>query len=242
MAKTKPTKKTPKKVTTLKQPWYKKTTPLVALLIFAVVGTILVSLSFAARGGNGGGGGGHGGGGKPTKGGSGSTSNITSESELRDLHATLCPQVSQYTDCSTLRVVIGYYDTAWVGSSHPADNYVEYNSKYLNRPVSSWSVTIAHEVGGHIDTWNELVSKVGLSRAWTDYYDIDTYAEPFFETKLGTDLSSSRAKEVYLDCQGAVRNGYMGDYLRGYYGKTTLSAQQDTCKSYRTIFDQAIAS
>ena len=178
----------------------------------------------------------------PRRGGSTSSTTVATAAELVTLHNSLCPQVSMYVDCSNIRVVTGYYDTTWAGFSHPADGYVEYNTKYLGISSASWSNVISHEIGGHMDTWAELVSKVGTARAWTDYYDIDTYAQPYFETKLGVSLTKSAAKEVYLDCQGAVRNGYIGGYLYNYYGRTSLAAQQDACKGYRTVFDQAISS
>lgn len=226
------TKKPPtRKANIVPVPW-RKYAPLIAIVVFAVVGTALLTLSFAAKGG------------KPREGTttvSTSTSTITSISDLLALHTTLCPKVTTATNCSTLRVETpNRTDVTWTGYAHPAEGYVEYNTRYLGTySASSWSNVIAHEVGGHMDTWNELVAKVGPSKAWTDYYDIDKLAEPFFEPRLGIDLTPQIAKEVYLDCQGTVRNGYIGAYLYNR-GKRTLTEQQTVCSGYRTIFDQAV--
>lgn len=210
---------------------------LVAILLFAGVGTALLSFSFAAKGGS------SGGGGKPAKGGTTTTAILATQDELLALHNATCPNVAQYADCAALVVRFVNVNASWAGYAHPAENYIEYNTQFLGKASNAWwTNTISHEVGGHVDTWAELVSKVGTTKAWSDYYDIDKYAEPFFETKLGVDLTPQAAKEMYLDCQGAVRNGYLGGYLYGVYGKQALSDQQTVCKGYRAVFDQAVAS
>ncbi len=58
---------------------------------------------------------------------------------------------------------------------------MRYNAYYVLSDAT-WAQTVSHELGGHHDAWHELVAKVGASQAWTDYYDLDYFAERWATT------------------------------------------------------------
>jgi hypothetical protein len=188
------------------------------------------------------------GGGKPTKGGtviwSSSTSTTTaSATTVRDIHTTTCPKVMEYTSCGSMSVTIDNFGaTGWNGSASPANNAVKYNTYYGS---TSWANVVAHEAGGHVDAWNEIVAKVGAAQAWTDYYDLDYFGELWAEARYHTlkgtaiDLSRTRGKEIYLDCVGPVAHGYTGGYVGSLAGGT-LAGQQSFCSGSGTVMSDAL--
>jgi hypothetical protein len=163
--------------------------------------------------------------------------------DIRAVHDDTCPRVVQYLTCSSLSVTIfGYGLTGWTASSGPAKGTVEYNSSYT-LSASSWAQTAAHEVGGHHDAWAELVTKVGVDQAWMDYYDLDTFGEPWAESRFAAlgkprDLTSHEGKEVYLDCAGPVAHGYSGNYLtnRGI----PFADQPAFCVGHESVMTKAL--
>lgn len=125
--------------------------------------------------------------------------------------------------------MVDYGANGYAGYSYPAQGRVEYNSYYVGRvSQSQWETIVAHEVGGHIDTWNEIVASVGVSQAWTDYYDINIFAQEWLAQK-GYAFSSGLSKELWLDCAGPVSHGYTGNYLT-YYGVPTA-----VCTDHRDV-------
>ena len=164
-----------------------------------------------------------------TKGKKASDSPSVSKSVL-ETHNEVCPQVSEYTNCSTLRVEIANYGaTGWNGSASPANGLVRYNTYYAN---SNWAQVVSHEVGGHVDAWNEIVAKVGVSQAWVDYYDLDHFAVQWLYGHTGTTYSTTRAKEMYLDCAGPVAHGYWGNYVGSLASKV--------CPDHESVMQMAL--
>ena len=159
------------------------------------------------------------------------TSPTVTKSVLQ-IHNEVCPQVVEYTNCSSLTVVIDNFGaTGWNGSAHPSSGTVRYNTYYSN---SNWAQVVSHEVGGHIDAWNEIVAKVGVSQAWTDYYDLDKYAVQWLYRHTGTTYGTTRAKEMYLDCAGPVEHGYWGNYVGSLASKV--------CPDHEVVMQQALTS
>jgi hypothetical protein len=213
----------------------------------ALAVAVLLSAGIAGSADAAKGGGGTKGGGKPPKGGTTSTSTLTGASAVAAAYADVCPKVARYTDCAAVtRNITDFGGTGWVGYAHPADEAVDFNT-YYTYSQASWSNVVAHEVGGHVDAWNELVAKVGAAQAWTDYYQLDTYAQPWVTARWSAtqgstrSFSTSQAKEAYLDCRGAVAHGYRGDYLYTW-GIAAGTAQQTFCTGYTTVMDQALAN
>ncbi len=213
--------------------------------VLAVAALLTAGLAGAADAAKGGGKG-SGGGGKPRSS-SLTTSTLTGASAVAAAYADVCPQVVGYTDCAAVtRDIEDFGGTGWVGYAHPANETVQFNT-YYTYSQSSWNNVVAHEVGGHVDAWNELVSKVGTSQAWTDYYELDTFAQPWVTARwaatMGTSktFSTSMAKEAYLDCRGPVSHGYRGDYLY-IWGIAAGTPQKTFCTGYTTVMDQALAN
>lgn len=190
----------------------------------------------AAKGGNSG---------KPPKGGTTTTPTLTPSptstttvtTTITTAQTTVCPKVMEYTSCSAMGVTItDAGPTGWIGNASPATNKVTYNSYYSSSTAATWANVVAHEAGGHVDAWNEIVAKVGTTQAWTDYYDLDYFGELWAEgrykaLKGGTrDFTRSEGKETYLDCVGPVAHGYTGNYLT-MWGFSGLAAQQSFCAS-----------
>lgn len=184
---------------------------------------------------------------KPTKSGtviwSSTTTAPASATTVRDIHTATCPKVMEYSTCGSMSVTIDNFgSTGWNGSASPANNAVKYNTYYGS---SSWANVVAHEVGGHVDAWNEIVAKVGAAQAWTDYYDLDYFGELWAEARYRTlkgttrDLTRTQGKEVYLDCVGPVAHGYTGGYVGGL-GFSTLSAQQSFCTGSGAVMSDAL--
>lgn len=146
------------------------------------------------------------------------------------IHNEHCPLVSEYTQCSSLNVEVANFGaTGWIGSAKPSEGLVRYNTYYS---TSNWGKIVAHEVGGHIDTWNEIVAKVGVNQAWTDYYDLNHTAQRFFASK-GYSFTSDRAKEVWFDCAGPIKHGYgTGGYTNGI--------PESVCNGHEIALQQAL--
>ena len=165
--------------------------------------------------------------------------------EIRAVHDSTCPAVSEYLTCSSLTVTVAAFGlTGWTARSGPAAGTVDYNSTYT-LSAASWAQTVSHEVGGHHDAWHELVAKVGAARAWTDYYDLDRYGETWAEGRFAAfdkprDLSTFEGKEIYLDCAGPVTHGYPGNYLtnRGI----PVSDQPRFCQGHESVMASAVTS
>jgi hypothetical protein len=216
-----------------------------ALAVAALLTAGIAGAADAAKGGNGGGG--KGGGGKPSKGSTTTSTSLTGSAAAKAAYDDVCPKVASYTSCGSLDATIADFGaTGWVGRSHPAAGSLDMNTFYTYSQ-SGFSTVVAHEVGGHIDTWNELVAKVGTTQAWTDYYDIDTFAQPWITQRwaatMGTNksFSTSQAKEGWLDCRGPVAHGYRGDYLYSW-GIAAGSAQQSFCRGYGTVLTEAMTN
>ncbi|NHA67395.1 hypothetical protein [Phycicoccus flavus] len=195
----------------------------------------------AAKGGNGGGGKG---GGKPSS----TTTTLTGPAAIQAAHDATCRVVVEYTSCASLTVKIADFgNTGWAAQSSPATGTVTYNSYYKTATQADWSHVVAHEVGGHVDTWNEIVAKVGVTQAWTDYYDVDRFAQGWATTSWGTlstgarSFSTSDAKEAFLDCVGPVAHGYRGNYLYTW-GLTTSTQQKRFCTGVDTVLSAALTS
>lgn len=214
-----------------------------ALAVAALLTAGVAGAADAAKGGNGGGKGG----GKPGKGSTSTSTTLTGASAVQAAYDDVCPKVAAYTSCASLDATIADFGaTGWVGSAHPAAGAVDFNIHYTYSQAS-WNNVVAHEVGGHIDAWNELVAKVGTTQAWTDYYEIDTFAQPWITKRwsatMGTSKSftTSQAKEGWLDCRGPVAHGYRGDYLYTW-GISAGTAQQNFCRGYADVMTQAISN
>ncbi len=217
-----------------------------ALAIAALLTAGIAGAADAAKGGNGGGGG-KGGGGKPSKGSTTTSSTLTGAAAARAAYDDVCPKVAAYTACGALDATIDDFGaTGWVGSSHPAASSLDINTHY-SYTQAGFSNVVAHEVGGHIDAWNEIVARVGTAQAWTDYYELDTFAQPWITKRwaatMGTSktFSTSQAKEGWLDCRGPVAHGYRGDYLY-MWGISAGSAQQRFCTGYGEVMTQALSN
>lgn len=211
-----------------------------ALAVGVLITAGVAGAAEAAKGGNGGGGKG---GGKPPKG--TTTTTTTGTSAIQAAHTDVCPRVSEYTSCSALSVTIkDFGNVGWAGYAHPANHAIDYNS-YFNASQAAWSNVVAHEVGGHLDAWNEIVARVGTTQAWTDYYDIDAFAVPWATARWSATKGSTRsfstgeAKEAYLDCAGPVTHGYQGNYLY-MWGLGTTSQQQTFCKGHANVLEDAL--
>ncbi len=218
-----------------------RTTATLAVAVLLAAG--LAGSADAAKGGNGNGGGK--GGGKPPK--SSTSTSLSGASAVQAAYADVCPTVAAYTSCSALSVTIDNFGgTGWTGYAHPANGAVDFNT-YYSYSQSSWNNVVAHEVGGHIDAWNEIVATVGVTQAWTDYYELDTVAQPWvaarWQATQGTSRSftTSQAKEAYLDCRGPVSHGYRGDYLY-VWGIPAGSAQRTFCTGYADVMAKALAN
>jgi hypothetical protein len=187
--------------------------------------------------------------GKPGGGGTTTTVITTtglSAAGIKSVHDLTCPAVAEYTSCAGLKVTVADLgSTGWSGNSSPANGTTSYNA-HVQMSSSSWAQTVSHEIGGHHDAWNELVAKVGLTKAWTDYYDLDYFgkiwAEARFRAVKGTTrtFTLSEGKESYLDCAGPVSHGYPGNYLtnRGVIGTT---AQTSFCQGAATVMSDAVS-
>lgn len=214
-----------------------------ALAVTVLITAGVAGAADAAKGGNGGGGKG---GGKPPKNTTTTTTTTTTgTSAIQAAHTDVCPKVSEYTSCGALAVTIkDFGNVGWAGYAHPANGSIDYNS-YFNASQSAWSNVVAHEVGGHLDTWNEIVARVGATQAWTDYYDIDAFAVPWATARWSAVKGTSRsfstgdAKEAYLDCAGPVTHGYQGNYLYTW-GLSTTAQQQSFCTGHKNVLEQAL--
>lgn len=165
------------------------------------------------------------------------TPTTTTSTSPIDIHKSLCPQVMEYTSCASMgATATNAGATGWIGKASPANNAVTYNTYYSSSTAATWANVVAHEAGGHVDAWNEIVAKVGATQAWTDYYDLDYFGEIWAEGRYrattggSRDFTRSEGKETYLDCVGPVAHGYLGHYLNRW-GYTTASAQQNFCSS-----------
>ena len=187
-------------------------------------------------------------GGKPKPGGTVTTTTTTttalSASGIKSVHDSICPTVEEYTNCSALSATASNYgQTGWTASSGPANGTVQYNAYYA-MGSAQWAQTVSHEVGGHHDAWNEIVYKVGLTKAWTDYYDLDYFGELWAEARYkatkGTvrDFTRSEGKETYLDCVGPVAHKYTGNYLSMWGISATL--QPTFCLGADTVMSDAL--
>lgn len=208
---------------------------LVLALLFAIVVVALLAtapVADAARGGGKGSG-------KGPK-----TTSLTGTAAIQYAHDTVCPKVVEYAECSTISVNIAYFDASWAGWSHPADNAIDYNSRF-DASVDAWSNVVAHEVGGHIDVWQEIVAKVGVTQAWTDYYDIDVFAQPWaaaqWQSVTGNTraFTSSDAKEAFIDCAGPNAHGYQANYLYSW-GLYSSESRNLFCAGYEQVLDRAL--
>ena len=211
-----------------------------ALAVGVLITAGVAGAADAAKGGGGGKGGG-----KPPKGSTTTTTTTTGASAVQAAHADVCPKVSEYTSCGALTVTIkDFGNVGWAGWAHPANSAIDYNT-YFNASQSAWSNVVAHEVGGHLDAWNEIVARVGVTQAWTDYYDLDAFAVPWATARWtatkGTtrSFSTGDAKEAYLDCAGPVQHGYQGNYLF-MWGLGTTSQQQTFCKGHANVLEDAL--
>lgn len=176
------------------------------------------------------------------KGGSTTTSTV---GDPMTAHKAVCAKVVEFTDCTLLKAsAVNEGATGYTATSAPATGEVKYNSYYTQTQVA-WERTVSHEVGGHHDAWNEIVAKVGVSQAWTDYYDLDYFAEPFMEARWlavkGTvrDFTRSEAKEMYLDCVGPTAHGYAGAYLSAR-SMPDLATQQQFCTGNEQVMTDAL--
>lgn len=215
-----------------------RTTAALAVAVLLTAG--LAGAADAAKGGGGNGGKGPKGGTTTT-----STTSLTGSSAIQAAQADVCPKVAEYTSCSALGVTISNFgSTGWAGYSHPANDAVDYNT-YYTVSQAQWANIVAHEVGGHIDAWNEIVAKVGVTQAWTDYYDLDYFGAQWATARWtavkGTSrtFSTGEGKEAYLDCAGPVAHGYQGNYLYSW-GMTTASSQQSFCQGSAGVMTDAL--
>lgn len=174
-----------------------------------------------------------------------STSTALSASAIKAVHDRVCPQVVDYTTCAGITVTVSDFGaTSWSASSSPANKTVSYNSHY-QMSDAGWAQTVSHEIGGHHDAWNELVTKAGVTQAWTDYYDLDYFGQQWAQARYVAVKGTTRAftltegKEVYLDCVGPVAHGYPGNYLtnRGVMG---TSQQTQFCQGASTVTSDAL--
>ena len=209
-----------------------------ALAVGVLITAGVAGAAEAAKGGNGGGGKG---GGKPPKG----STTTTGASAIQAAHTDVCPRVSEHTSCSALTVTIkDFGNVGWAGWAHPANSAIDYNS-YFNASQATWSNVVAHEVGGHLDVWNEIVARVGTTQAWTDYYDIDAFAVPWATARWTATKGTTRtfstgdAKEAFTDCAGPVAHGYQANYLYSW-GLSTAAQQQTFCKGYSNVLEDAL--
>lgn len=212
-----------------------------ALAVTVLVTAGVAGAADAAKGGKGGGKGG----GKPPKDSTPTAPSTTGASAIQAAQEDVCPKVSDHTSCAALTVTIkDFGNVGWAGQAHPANQSVDYNT-YFTASQSAWSNVVAHEVGGHVDTWNEIVARVGVTQAWTDYYDIDAFAVPWATARWSAVKGTSRAfstweaKEAYLDCAGPVAHGYQGNYLYTW-GLSTSSQQQSFCTGASTVLEDAL--
>ena len=189
--------------------------------------------------------------GKTPKGKPGSTtvtttvSTTTTATTIANAQAATCATVADYTSCAALTVTIANQGaTGYAGNSSPATSAITYNSYYAGTQAD-WSNVVAHEVGGHIDAWNELVAKVGTTQAWTDYYDLDYFgalwAAGQWKAVKGTSrtFTQSEGKEAYLDCAGPVAHGFQGNYLY-QWGFTTATVQKSFCTGSSAVLTNAL--
>lgn len=161
--------------------------------------------------------------------------NVTKQAaQIERLNDRVCRRVTEYTDCKDVTVFVGDYgSTSWAARSHPSTNTVWYNT-YYDLSKTALENLIAHEVGGHLDTWNEIVAKVGVNQAWTDYYDIDYYAQVWLQDH-GYLVDNTVAKELWLDCAGPTVHGYTGYYLLQW------NIMPSVCDDHRRVLDSAIS-
>jgi len=155
--------------------------------------------------------------------------------QIERVHDRLCRKVVEYTDCKSLTVTVSDFGpTGWIATSQPYTGIVNYNSHY-KYTKDIWESVVAHEVGGHHDTWNEIVARVGYNQAWTDYYELDHYAQLWLAGH-GYSFDQSLAKELWLDCAGPVDHGYTGLYMQ------TRQVMPSVCSDYRTALELAISN
>ena len=173
------------------------------------------------------------------------TTTVSTSTTIANAQAATCGTVADYTSCAALQVTITNQGaTGYAGNSSPATSAITYNSYYAGTQAD-WSNVVAHEVGGHIDAWNELVAKVGTSQAWTDYYDLDYFgklwAEGQWKAVKGTvrTFTLSEGKEAYLDCAGPVAHGFQGNYLY-QWGFTTATVQKSFCTGSSAVMTNAL--
>lgn len=170
------------------------------------------------------------------------TATLTGAALVKSVHDSLCPVVMDYPSCLTMTVTIADSGpTGYTGSSGPANNTVEYNT-YYTLSEQGWRNVVAHEVGGHVDTWNELVARAGVSQAWIDYYDINQAAKPWMEKRwfdtFGTErvFTTGESKEMWLDCAGPVKYGYRGAYL---YNRGIVD-QAAFCRDHASVLESVL--
>lgn len=220
-------------------------TPASARLLCVLASSLVLVAGMAAPAMAGKGGGGGGGGGKPAK--TTTTAVLTGAAAIRAAHDATCPLVVEATVCSSLTVtIVDAGNTGWAAQASPATGTVTYNSYYA-ATQDDWALVVAHEVGGHIDAWNEIVAKVGTTQAWTDYYDLDRFASSWAPARWSATTGAARAftstdaKEAYLDCAGPVAHGYRANYLF-LWGLTTTAQQQTFCRGADTVMTSALTS
>jgi hypothetical protein len=188
-----------------------------------------------------------GGGGTSGKPGRTTTTVLTGAAAIRAAHDATCPLVVEATDCSSLTVnIVDAGNTGWAAQASPATATVTYNSYYA-ASQADWALVVAHEVGGHVDAWNEIVAAVGTTQAWTDYYDLDWFAASWAPARWSATTGTTRAftstdaKEAYLDCAGPVAHGYRANYLY-LWGLTTTAQQQTFCQGADAVMTSALTS
>lgn len=166
---------------------------------------------------------------------------------IQQVHPAFAPLVAQFVNVADLKVTyVNSGASGYSAYSGPAAGTIEYNTYYNGYSEASWKTIVAHEVGGHHDVWHQLVRDVGLTKAWTDYYDIDTYAKEFFENRWWEMFGAAKtfslvlAKECYLDLRGSVRMGLPGAYLRSI-GLATFAQQQQFGQGSEVIYSRAVA-
>jgi len=173
------------------------------------------------------------------------TTTSLSASAIKAVHDRICPTVVDYSTCAGITVTVADFGaTSWTASSSPANKTVSYNS-HFQMSDAQWAQTVSHEIGGHHDAWNEQVAKVGLTQAWTDYYDLDYFGQQWAQARYlavkGTTRSFTltEGKELYLDCVGPVSHGYAGNYLTNR-GVTGITTQTQFCQGAATVMSDAL--
>ena len=173
------------------------------------------------------------------------TATVSTATTIANAQAATCASVADYTSCAALKVtIVNQGATGYTGNASPATSSITYNSYYTGSQAD-WANVVAHEVGGHVDAWNEIVAKVGTTQAWTDYYDLDyfgkTWAEGQWKAVKGTarTFTQSEGKEAYLDCAGPVAHGFRGNYLY-QWGFATSALQKSFCTGSSAVLTNAL--